>query len=104
VDAGLLGSSTNTLNDNTRQTGATVTANWRLSPFTAVNLTGNVNRSKSLSQDRLDNTRSVRLNLTRQFARQVSGNVEVRRVKGATAVAGRDYTENAISASVSKQF
>lgn len=104
VDAGLLGSSTNTLNDNTRQTGATVTANWRLSPFTAVNLTGNVNRSKSLSQDRLDNNRSVRLNLTRQFARQVSGNVEVRRVKGATAVAGRDYTENAISASVSKQF
>lgn len=104
VDAGLLGGSTNTLNDNTRQTGATATFNWRLSPRTSVNLTGAVNRSESLSQDRTDNNRSVRLNMTRQFARKVTGSVELRRVKGATAVAGRDYTENAISASLGKQF
>ena len=104
VDAGLLGGSTNTLNDNTRQTGATATFNWRLSPRTGLNLTGTVNRSESLSQDRSDNNRSIRLSLTRQFARKVNGNLEVRRVKGVTAVAGRDYTENAISASVSKQF
>jgi uncharacterized protein (PEP-CTERM system associated) len=63
-----------------------------------------VNRSESLSQDRTDNNRSVRLSMTRQFARQVNGSVELRRVKGVTAVAGRDYTENAVSASVSKQF
>lgn len=104
VDAGLLGGSSNTLNDNTRQTGATATLNWRLSPLTGINLTGTVNRSESLSQVRSDNNRSIRLTLTRQFARKVNGNVEVRRVKGVTAVAGRDYTENAISASVSKQF
>jgi uncharacterized protein (PEP-CTERM system associated) len=104
VDAGLLGGSTNTLNDNTRQTGGTATFNWRLSPRTGLNLTGTVNRSESLSQDRSDNNRSIRLSLTRQFARKVNGNLEVRRVKGVTAVAGRDYTENAISASVSKQF
>lgn len=104
VDAGLLGGSNSTLNDNTRQTGATATLNWRLSPRTGLNLTGAVNRSESLSQVRSDNNRSIRLTLTRQFARKVNGNVEVRRVKGVTAVAGRDYTENAISASVSKQF
>jgi uncharacterized protein (PEP-CTERM system associated) len=104
VDAGLLGGSSNTLNDNTRQSSATATLNWRLSPRTSVNLTGSVNRSESLSQDRTDNNRSVRLSMTRQFARQVNGSVELRRVKGVTAVAGRDYTENAVSASVSKQF
>ncbi len=104
VDAGLLGGSSSALNDNTRQSGGTATYNWRISPFTSMNLSANYNRSESLSLARRDNNRSVRLNLTRQFARKLNGNLELRRTKGATAVAGRDYTENAISASLSKQF
>jgi uncharacterized protein (PEP-CTERM system associated) len=105
VDAGLLGNSSSALNDNTRQSTATATYNWRISPLTSINLSANYNLSESLSSPaRRDNNRSVRLNLTRQFARKVNGNLELRRSKGATAVAGRDYTENAISASLSKQF
>ena len=104
VDAGLLGASNNTLNDNTRQTGGTATANWRLSPHSSINLGLGRNKTRSLATGRVDNTSSYRINLTRQFAGKLYGNVELRKVKGATAVAGRDYTENAVSASLSKQF
>jgi uncharacterized protein (PEP-CTERM system associated) len=104
VDAGLLGGSSSALNDNTRQNGGTATYNWRISPRTSMNLSANYSRSESLSLTRTDNNRALRMNLTHQFARKVNGNLELRRTKGATAVAGRDYTENAISASVSKQF
>jgi uncharacterized protein (PEP-CTERM system associated) len=104
VDAGLLGSSTNALNDNTHQTGGTATYNWRLSPRSSINFGLNYNKARSLSADRGDNNTAYRINLMHEFAHKLQGNVEVRHVKGATAVAGRDYTENALSASLSKQF
>lgn len=104
VDAGLLGASSNTLNENTHQTSASATANWRLSPYSSVNLGVNRNKSRSLATDRVDDYISYRINLTHQFARNLMGTAELRKVKGVTAVAGRDYTENAVSASLAKQF
>ncbi|CAN7661753.1 TIGR03016 family PEP-CTERM system-associated outer membrane protein [Pseudoduganella sp. LjRoot289] len=104
VDAGLLGATNNTLNENTHQTAATATVNWRLSPYSSVNLGASRNKSRSLASDRVDNNTSYRLNLTRQFARNLHGSIELRKAKGATAVAGRGYTENAVSASLNKLF
>lgn len=104
VDAGLLGATSNTLNENTHQTSANATANWRLSPYSSINFGLARNKARSLATERVDNNTSYRINLTHQFARRLYGNVELRKVKGATAVAGRDYTENAVSASLGKQF
>lgn len=104
VDAGLLGGTNNTLNENTHQTGGSATVNWRLSPHTGLNFSASRNKARSLSSDRVDNNTSYRINLTRQFANKLQGNVELRKVKGVTAVAGRDYTENAVSASLGKLF
>jgi uncharacterized protein (PEP-CTERM system associated) len=110
VDNQLLGSVNHTLNDNTHQSSVGATLNYRLSSRTSVDASAVYGRVRSLAlagvadNNRTDTTRTVRLNLRRQFGNTLTGGLELRRVKGTVADGARDYTENAIAASLSKHF
>lgn len=104
VDSVLLGSSLATLNDNTDQLGLQATVGYKLGPQTLASVSGSARNIKSLSGLQQNNHRDVRFNLTRSFGTRTSGNVEVRRVKGAAGLAGQQYRENAISATLTARF
>lgn len=101
-DSGLLGSTTTNLNDNVRQTGGTVTANWRLSSRTGVVAAASINRMHSSSANLSSLNRNMQLSLTHQLQRKLRASVDLRRHKG--GLGNSQYTENAVSATLSKQF
>ncbi|SFU47290.1 TIGR03016 family PEP-CTERM system-associated outer membrane protein [Pseudoduganella namucuonensis] len=103
VDSGLLGVTNSALNDNTRQSGASIIVNWRLSSRTGINFTADYMHVESLTVERTDINRSLRLNLTRELRPKLRGQFELRHVEGSTS-ARVPYTENAVSASLNKQF
>jgi uncharacterized protein (PEP-CTERM system associated) len=104
-DSALLGSSLFNLNDDTRQIGATVAVNYRLSPRSDLKLSINKNRTESLSNGLKGNQTLLSLSMTQQLQRKLSGSVELRRNQGDGFVqSGRPYQENAISASLSLQL
>ena len=104
IDSDLLGSVNNRLNDNTHQSGVSSSLSWRLSSRTSANAGVSYTRTRSLTVNRTDNTRAMRLNLSHEFARKVNGSVELRRARGSALAGDGRYTENALSASLSKQF
>jgi uncharacterized protein (PEP-CTERM system associated) len=110
VDDGLLGSINNSLNDNTHQTGATATLNWRLSARTSLDASAAYMRVRALAlvdrtdSHRTDTTRTLRLNVRRQLGSKLTGVLELRRANGSLSDGARDYTENAVVATLSKYF
>jgi uncharacterized protein (PEP-CTERM system associated) len=104
VDSDLLGSSNSLLNDNTRQSSASVSFNWRLSTRTAATAGASYNMARSLSVDRTDTNLGLNLGLGHDFARELRGSLQLRRVRGDVLAGNSTYTENALSASLSKQF
>ncbi|HEY0586053.1 MAG TPA: TIGR03016 family PEP-CTERM system-associated outer membrane protein [Pseudoduganella sp.] len=104
VDSALLGSSLLSLNDNTEQTGAMASISYRPGAQTVATLIGNATNVKSLSDSRSSQHRDLRFNLSRTFSSRTNGSVELRRMQGSSAVGGLDYTENAVSATLSTRF
>jgi uncharacterized protein (PEP-CTERM system associated) len=110
VDNQLLGSVNHTLNDNTHQSSAGATLNWRLSSRTSVDASAVYSRIRSLAlvgladSNRTDTNRTARVNLRRQFGNTLTGGLELRHVKGTATDGARNYTENAIAATLSKHF
>jgi uncharacterized protein (PEP-CTERM system associated) len=104
-DRALAGTAPLTLNDNTRQAGASVLVSYRLSPRSAVSASANSNRTESLSTGIKSNQRTFNVSLTRQFQSKLKAVVEVRRNQGDMGLAGSGkYRENAVSASLSYQL
>jgi uncharacterized protein (PEP-CTERM system associated) len=104
-DSALLGSSLSTLNDDTKQMSASLLSNYRINSLTAVNLSLTAARTESLSTGIRDNQKLATLAMTRQFERRLKGAVELRRSQGnADVTGGRNYRENAVSASLSLQL
>jgi uncharacterized protein (PEP-CTERM system associated) len=103
VDSALLGTSDANLNDNTDQVGGSATVSYKLGPQTVANLSASATNSRSLTENRRDHNRAVRLNLARTFSTKLLGSVEVRRVKGGLGV-GQQYTENAVTAALNMKF
>lgn len=104
VDSPLPGS-VPTLNDDTKQAGASVLVSYRLSPRSAANLALSDSRSESLTTGIKDNRKSVSLSMNSQIQRKLKGAVELRHTQGDVAVVGgRTYRENAVSASLSYQL
>jgi uncharacterized protein (PEP-CTERM system associated) len=104
ADSLLTGSQSANLNDNTRQYGANAMLNWRFNSRSSLVL--NLNSGKTISNStgvETDN-KSVRLGVTSQFKRHMSGLFEVRRVEGGTLGGLGDYVENGVSATLSMQF
>lgn len=104
VDSALLGSSLLSLNDNTEQTGAMASVSYRPGAQTVATLIANATNIKSLSDARNSHHRDLRLNLSRTFSTRTNGSVELRRVTGSAGLGGLNYTENAISATLSTRF
>lgn len=105
ADSVLLGPSLSNLNDNTRQAGASVAFNYRISSRTDVNLMASKMRTESLSTGIKDDKRLLSLAMTRQLQQKLKGAVELHRAQGnALTLGGRTYRENAVSASLSLQL
>lgn len=114
VDDDLLGLSGGTINDNTRQSGVNAGLNWRMSPRSGINLNTTYAKVRSVSDLREENNRSVSLNMTHQFQPLLTGTLEVRHYRGGAGLLGAPgnsgafnagaYTENAVSASLTKTF
>ena len=105
TDSAILGSNLLSLNDDTKQKGATVAVNYRINSRTGVNLTLNNTRSESLSTGVTNNQQYFSLALTRQLQRKLKGAVELRHNQGNAAIQGaHTYRENAITASLSLQL
>lgn len=103
-DSALLGSVRDNTNDDTRMQGLTGMWNWQLNARSAVNLGLTASRTKSLTVERDDKNRAVRLGMSSQFKPKLRGSVEVRHVIGTLGGGARDYTENAVAAALTLQL
>lgn len=101
TDSQLLGSSLSNLNDDVRQKGIGANFNYRLSSRSQANAAFTSSRSNSLSTGVKQDNRALRLGLSRRLQNKLHGSVELRRVQGTANAGGRQYTENAVSASLS---
>ncbi|WP_182915684.1 TIGR03016 family PEP-CTERM system-associated outer membrane protein [Massilia cavernae] len=100
ADSQFLGPNQLTLNDATRQAGASAVWNYTLNSRTEANATINAIRAESESA-RLDaDHRFATLSLVSRFGRKLTGTLELRRNVGPSVVSGAGYTENAVSAAL----
>jgi len=103
-DSGLLGSQLRALNDSVRQTGLTGSYSYRLSARSTAVAALSATHARSLDTDLSGKQNSLRLGLTHRFGRSVRGSLEYRRTNGDSEITRRDYTENAITATVTVQL
>ena len=103
TDSALLGSTTNTINDNIDQRGFSATWDYRLTARTKLNLISEINDNESLSNDLKARSSSVRLSARHQLRAKMSATVELRHIQGAL-LGGHNYTENAVAASLAMQL
>lgn len=104
MDSLLFGTSNLTLNDNTKQIGGNALWNWRFSPITNFNISIGDTKSRSISTGLSNNTRTMRLGMTRQFRPKLNGSIDLRRNQQYSNQIGGGYDENAITASLLMQF
>jgi uncharacterized protein (PEP-CTERM system associated) len=91
-------------NANTRQTGANALWNWKITPLTDANFSAGYARTKQLSPDAIEHSRTLRAAIARQLQPNVNGVIELRRQSRSSDLAANDYVENAISAFLSIRF
>lgn len=104
MDSALLGTTNLALNNETRQTGANLLWNWRMTPLTSTNMNIGYTKTSSLSTDREDNTKSIRFGLTRKFQPKLNGSLDYRHIQRDSNLSAGDYRENAITASMHMSF
>ena len=103
-DSGLLGSQLSSLNDSVRQYGADASYNYRLSARSTAVASLTSTHARSIDTGLESRQNSLRMGLSHRFGRSVRGNLEYRRTSGNSEVQRRDYTENAVSATVTVQL
>ncbi|MFL6673690.1 MAG: TIGR03016 family PEP-CTERM system-associated outer membrane protein [Massilia sp.] len=103
-DSQLLGSQLATLNDNTSQRGLEATWNYRLNARSSAQLAAIATRTRSLSTGVVNTNQVLRAGLVRQLSGKLAAAVEVRHVIGDLGAGASRYRENAVSATLSKQF
>jgi uncharacterized protein (PEP-CTERM system associated) len=103
TDSELLGSSLNTINDNTSQRGFTSTWDYRLTGRTSLNLVSDISDNESLTTGLTARSSSVRFAARHQLRPKMRASVELRHIEGAV-LGGHAYTENALAASLSMQL
>jgi uncharacterized protein (PEP-CTERM system associated) len=101
----LLGQNLAILNNNLDSIGASASYSHRLTRVTQAVASLDLQRSKTLDSDLKTNHDSLRLGLTHSFDAKLRGSAEIRQTRGSYFNAGNSrYRENAISATISKQF
>ncbi len=104
VDSSLLGSELRSLNDNVRQYGLSGTYNYRLSARSNARASLTATRTRSLTTGLEDDQKILRLGLSHRLGRNLRGGLEFRHRVGEGDYLRRDYTENAITATISAQL
>ena len=105
VDSDILGTPLDTVNDNIDQVGVNATLTYRLAPRTSLNVLANVADNTSLTTGFKARASVLRLGLTHQLSRTMSGAVDLSRSQGVTGVtSGSRYTANAVAASLNLQL
>jgi uncharacterized protein (PEP-CTERM system associated) len=102
TDSSLLGSQLASLNDNVRQRGANISADYRLSALSSLQASTYLLRAQSLSTGITNNSTQLRLGATRRFGKHANGNVELRHSQGNLGIEqNARYRENAVAATLS---
>ena len=105
ADSDLLGQNLAILNNNRDTTGTSASYTRRLTQATQAVAMVNYQTTKALDSDLTTDSESVRLGLTHAFDSKLRGTAEIRQVRGSYFSTGNSrYRENAISATISKQF
>ena len=105
ADSDLLGENLAILNNNLDSTGASAVYTRRLTRITQAVASVNVQRSKTIDTDLTTDNETVRFGLTHTFDAKLRGAVELRQSRGSYFNTGNSrYRENAISATIYKQF
>ena len=104
ADSALLGPRSLTLNDATRQSGATAMWNLRLNQRNFLTASLNSIRVESESGGIAATHKTARLAMTRRFSRKLSGVLELRHTVGPASDGLDDYRANAVSASLNMQL
>lgn len=104
-DSPLLGTQIGSLNDNVRQHGASLYYTYRLNGRSNAIARADYRFSQSQTTGLEDRQRLFSVGLNRRMGRSMTANAELRRRSGGIGIAGRrDYTENALTASLNMQF
>lgn len=102
--SGPVNSPLSSLNDSNKQIGGAAVWNMRLSSSISALADVNATRTTSLTTARVDNYKSLRLSLSRQFQNKLTGSLALRHSQQSSDVLGGDIRENAITASVFAKF
>ena len=92
--------STNTI----KQTGVSAGWTWQLTPLMSSLMSVDLSRATYPDLGRADNTSTLQLGLNRKFSPKLNGNVSLRRQVRTSNQNASDYSENALSGSVTYQF
>ncbi|MGZ3184199.1 MAG: TIGR03016 family PEP-CTERM system-associated outer membrane protein [Telluria sp.] len=103
ADSSLLGTSFARLHDDTRQRGVDLMATGQLGSRTTWAASAAAAHTRSLGTGQASSTRTLRMSISRKFARDLAGTVELRRTAG-SLLGSANYRENAIAASLHVQF
>lgn len=104
-DSILLGSNTETVNDNVKQQGIEATLSYRLSARTDLSLIANASDNTSLTTGFKFRNNVMRLTAHHQLSARMAGSLELRHLKGNTGFAvASPYAENAVAATLSMQL
>jgi uncharacterized protein (PEP-CTERM system associated) len=104
-DSTLLPSQLSTLNDNTRQRGASANASYKLSSSTRAQASLYAARIESIDTGLINNLRQLSLGLNRRFDAKTIGTLDVRHSTGRAGLFTSDkYHENALVATLSVRY
>jgi len=105
ADSALLPSQLNTLNDNTRQRGASASASYKLSTSMRAQASLYAARVQSIDTGLVNNIRQLSLGLSRRFDKRTVGTLDVRHSTGRTGLfTNEKYHENALVAALSVRY
>lgn len=104
-DSPLLGANELSLNDDTKQVGLHALWHRKISPLISANFSAAYTKTNSLSVDREEENKTLRIGLTKRLQPNVNGTVELRHIElDSNQSNSFEYTENAITASVNIRF
>ncbi|UGQ46217.1 TIGR03016 family PEP-CTERM system-associated outer membrane protein [Massilia endophytica] len=104
ADSALLGSSGARINDNVRQRGLTVVADYALTARSNLSLAASVNTTRSGALEREAQHKSARVFFSHRIAPHLNGTVELRTLRTRSAFDARTVKEHAVAASLSATF
>jgi uncharacterized protein (PEP-CTERM system associated) len=103
-DSAIFGSNSTTLSDTSKQTGANILWNWKITGRTSSSIGFGYIKNSFPSTNIETENRSINLSLSRIFRPKINGSLAVRRVWQESDAGIGDYRENAITATVHMTF